>query len=250
MAAIRSRTRADGGTAHTVTWRLGGARGGAQQSETFVTAQAAAEFRRDVEAAGHRWPPGWVRGHGYLRPAPAVVAVPPPARHRLAEFGQEFVRTRTAIGPDTRTLYTAHLGRLDRWFAPIVGGPPHVEDLTRDHVRLLVNARERTGAAPKTIRNYHGLLFSVMEYAIERELRKDNPCRGTRLPDPEPVDADTDEEIMVFLTQAAVAAVVVALALGLPAQTSRAGTPASSPARVTSARRPAATLRRVMVRVR
>ncbi len=218
MAAIRGRRRSDGSTGYTVTWRLGGARAGAQQSETFDDDPAAAEaFRRAVEKAGHQWPPGWVKGAGYVHlaatvpalvvatpvaPAPVVALPPPTPVHRLADFGMQFARTRTGIGPDTRTLYARHAARMDAWLTPIVGGPPMVETLDRDHIRLLVNAREAAGAAPKTIRNYHGLLFSIMEYAIERRLRDDNPCRGTRLPEPQPIDPDTDEEIMVFLTEA------------------------------------------------
>lgn len=197
MATIRTRKRKNGTTAYAVTWRLGGRRGGHPESETFDTRREAQSFRLDVEAAGHAWPEGWVRGVGYVRTAP-VVEVPPPQDHRLLDFGKEFVRSRTAIGPDTRTLYAAHIGRMDTWLTPIVGGLPMVETLSKDHVRALVNAREQAGAAPKTIRNYHGLLFSVMEYAIERKLREGNPCRGTRLP--EPADTEDDEQ-MTFLTE-------------------------------------------------
>lgn len=197
MAAIRPRRRTNGTISYTVRWRLGGTRDGAWQSETFHARQAARDFKLDVEDAGHRWPAGWIKGAGYVR----VVDEPdaPPEPHRLLDFGLEFVKTRTGIGPDTRTLYAAHIGRMDTWLTPIVGGLPMVETLTNDHVRLLVNYRERVGAAPKTIRNYHGLLFSVMEYAIERKLREGNPCRGTRLP--EPADIDDDDQ-MTFLTEA------------------------------------------------
>lgn len=84
---------------------------------------------------------------------------------------------------------------------PIVGDLPTVEGLEADHVHRWVNAREKAGAAPKTIRNYHGLLFSLMEYAIECKLRTDNPCRKTRLPEPSGLDDDGDETI-TFLTEA------------------------------------------------
>lgn len=197
MAAIRPRKRKNGTTAYTVTWRLGGTRTGHPESETFDTRRAAQDFRLDVEAAGHQWPDDWIRGVGYVRLA--SVEARPQEPHRLLDFGLEFVKTRTGIGPDTRTLYAAHLARMETWLTPIVGALPMVETLTNDHVRLLVNYRERAGAAPKTIRNYHGLLFSVMEYAIERRLRESNPCRGTRLP--EPADIDDDDQ-MTFLTEA------------------------------------------------
>lgn len=197
MASIRERRRTNGTVGYTVAWRLGGTRTGHPESETFDTRREAQDFRLDVQAAGHQWPEGWVKGVGYVRVAP-VVEVPPPQEHRLLDFGTRFVRSRTAIGPDTRTLYSRHIGRMDAWLTPIVDGLPMVETLTNDHVRAFVNAREAAGAAPKTIRNYHGLLFSVMEYAIAQELREGNPCGGTRLP--EPADIDDDEQ-MTFLTE-------------------------------------------------
>ncbi|ACV79113.1 tyrosine-type recombinase/integrase [Nakamurella multipartita] len=36
--------------------------------------------------------------------------------------------------------------------------------------------------SPKTIRNLHGLLSASMEWAVQRGLRADNPCRGVSLP--------------------------------------------------------------------
>ena len=200
MAAIRPRRRSDGGTSYTVRWRLGGARDGAWQSETFHARIPARDFKADVEAAGHQWPQGWVRGVGYVRvfDEPAAPAQP----HRLADFGREFVDGRTGIGPDTRSDYLGQVERLDGWLTPIIGAPPVVEDLTADHVRRLVNTREAAGAAPKTISNYHGLLSAIMEYAIERGLRTSNPCRGARLPQPAGIDDEDGSETITFLTEA------------------------------------------------
>ena len=36
--------------------------------------------------------------------------------------------------------------------------------------------------SPKTIRNVHGLLSASMEWAVQRGLRVDNPCKGVSLP--------------------------------------------------------------------
>ncbi len=203
MAAIRSRRRSDGTTGYTVTWRDRGVREGRQQSETFDTRQAARDFSLDVEDAGHFWPQCWVKGAGYARPAAPEPPSPEPATepHRLVDFGREFVAQRTGIGADTRSDYLGQIERLDGWLIPLVGGLPLVETLTPKDVRAWVNAREKAGAKPKTIRNYHGLLFSVMEYAIEEKLRDGNPCRKTRLPDPDGLDEDGDETI-TFLTEA------------------------------------------------
>ena len=110
MAGIRSRKRTDGTTGYTVNWRLGGTRDGAQQSETFDTRPAANQFRLDVEAAGHRWPDGWVKGVGYLRVEPDDEAAP--ETHLLAEFGHEFVTSRTGIGAHTHSDYAGQIERL------------------------------------------------------------------------------------------------------------------------------------------
>jgi len=56
VAAVITRPRKDGSTAYLVRWRLGGGRDAAWQSETFSSARAAREFKRDVEAADHLWP--------------------------------------------------------------------------------------------------------------------------------------------------------------------------------------------------
>lgn len=50
------------------------------------------------------------------------------------------------------------------------------------------------GHAAKTIRNAHGLLFVVMEFAIKHGMIRLNPCQGTRMP-------ELDGREMRFLTQ-------------------------------------------------
>ncbi|HEU0130944.1 MAG TPA: site-specific integrase [Mycobacteriales bacterium] len=199
MAGIRTRTRSDGTVGYTVYWRLGGTRAGAQQSETFDSRQEARDFALDVEAAGHQWPAGWVRGVGYVRLADEPAAAPEP--HRLLDFGREFVAQRTGIGPDTRSDYLSQVQRLDGWLTSLFGAAPLVEHLSADDVRRLVNAREAAGAAPKTISNYHGLLSAIMGYAVERNLRADNPCRGARLPKSTGLVDEDGSETITFLTE-------------------------------------------------
>jgi integrase len=77
---------------------------------------------------------------------------------------------------------------------------PLVETLIDTDIRRWVNQREAAGAAPKTIGNYHGLMFGIMAHAVRKGLRADNPCADTKLPRADD-DADTDDE-MVFLTEA------------------------------------------------
>ncbi|GGV80366.1 hypothetical protein GCM10015535_18290 [Streptomyces gelaticus] len=97
------------------------------------------------------------------------------------------------------------------WF-----GPYSVEDgegsITREMVQDWVNDLEtgrpapldppdrkpRTKHKPKTVHNEHGLLFSILQAAVDAEpsLRASNPCAKTRLPR---LDGAEDEEEMVFL---------------------------------------------------
>lgn len=95
-----------------------------------------------------------MKGVGYVRLAEE--AAPAPAPRALTDFGGEYVAQLTAIGPDTRSDYVGMIERLAGWLEPIIGGAPTVEALDTLHVRQWVNAREAAGAAPKTIRNYHG----------------------------------------------------------------------------------------------
>jgi integrase len=203
VASIRTRRRADGGRSYEVRWRLGGTADGTEQSETIRDDKIKARnFKQDVEDAGHQWPEGWVKGVGYVQRAPEPE--PEPAQpHLLTDFGREYVDQLTGVGPDTRSDYVGMIDRLAEWLEPIVGATPTVEGLEKVHVRKWVNAREAAGAAPKTIRNYHGLLFSLMEHAIEEgKLRADNPCRKTRLPEPDGFDDEDGSETITFLDEA------------------------------------------------
>jgi len=62
MAWIDKKKRSDGGVSARVVWRLGGARDGAYQSETFsagtdaMNMERARGFKSMVDAAGQRWP--------------------------------------------------------------------------------------------------------------------------------------------------------------------------------------------------
>lgn len=69
MAWQVKRTRKDGIRSIRVAWHDKNLK--KPQSETFLASQkrAADAFLRDVEAAGNRWPEGWVPGEGYPPPS-------------------------------------------------------------------------------------------------------------------------------------------------------------------------------------
>lgn len=102
MAWIERKKRADGGTSARVVWRHGGGRDGAYQSETFsagrdpANMERARGFKSMVDATGQRWPEGWVRGEGFVRPSGGDPMRPPP---RFDEIAEEHVRQIVDLSP-------------------------------------------------------------------------------------------------------------------------------------------------------
>jgi integrase len=166
MASIRRRTRKDGTTSYTVVWREGGGYG-PYKAET-VTDEHSAELLRDyLNANGQSYTMAseafrQSRAHG---PTLAdIVAV------HLSGLTGVTVRTKADYARDARTHIVPHLGHI------------RAGQITRAHVKAWVNQLAAAGVAPKSIANYHGLLASVMNTAIETGARADNPCKGVRLP--------------------------------------------------------------------
>ena len=71
---------------------------------------------------------------------------------------------------------------LDRELTELLGRATIVGGLTETDVRRWVNGRvaQPKSGAPKTVSNYHGLLFAVYATAVRHGLRPDNPCAGYR----------------------------------------------------------------------
>ena len=136
-----------------------------------------------MEVAGHEWPQDWVRGEGWVAPTPAPVRVTF-AEVATAEggyFEQQARRVkRGKLKPYTlhrdRRTYALHFEEL---FGHVV-----FEELGAEEIGDWVDDQVEAGSAPKTIRNRHGLLSSVMKHGRMRmSLRGDNPCELTELPD-------------------------------------------------------------------
>jgi integrase len=196
MAALVTRPRRDGSVAYKVQWRLGGARQGLWQSETFDDRREALRFQTMVEAHGELWPTGWVKGWGFSAP-PALPSSS--AGTLLVTFGLSYVRRLTSAGPDTQTRYLAQVSLLSAWITDATGKVPTLEAFTSDDDRDWINARRRAGASPKTIANYHGLLAAIFKDAVAKDLIAKNPCQGVRLP----VRDFSNEEVedTAFLTE-------------------------------------------------
>ncbi|WP_260463047.1 hypothetical protein [Streptomyces sp. TRM72054] len=66
MAYVKDRVRRDGSVYYTAMWRAGGTAGGKQESEVFDEEPAAQRFKDLVNGHGQNWPPGWIRGQGFV----------------------------------------------------------------------------------------------------------------------------------------------------------------------------------------
>jgi integrase len=187
MATVTTRKLSSDETRWVVRWVVGGGRrepGRKQDSATLERFNDALRFKLDVEEAGHFWPRNWTKdeyGMAVLRDEER------PAQRKtftyVAERYFEHQRGRVAKGRlksftvhKYRRIYALHLepmlGQQD--FAAI-----ELEDVEEWMVGLI-----EAGASPKSIRNWHGVLFSIMAHGQLREkLRRDNPCEASELPE-------------------------------------------------------------------
>jgi integrase len=185
MAWIQRKQRSDGGTSAAVRWRLGGARSGPMQTETFSADnddQKLARpqgFQRMVEAAGHEWPDGWVKGMGFVRPREDADPMQPPPT--VGKMGEEYVRQIVDLSPGQRKRYLDQV----RILAAVEVSSPRgmyrpfdrpVSSVHEADVKAWLIGWDRS---LKTKANYHGLLYGVFNYAVEQGFLTVNPCART-----------------------------------------------------------------------
>lgn len=208
MAYIERRPpHKDGTNVYRVKWRLGGGRDGRKVYEQFTNLDDAKEFKKLVDDAGQQWPTGWVPGSGFVSEEDTR-----PGDVPWLDWCRRYVERLTGIQEDTRETY---LGEIDRHLSlmrhTLMDGtvlPATIGTITTDDVQDWVRAEEagerdpndpdrwlRRPAAPKSIQNRHGLMWCIVQAAVDAGLRTTNCCSGTRLPR---IDAGTQEE-MVFL---------------------------------------------------
>lgn len=208
MAYIQERPQKNGAVTYQVRWIDGGGRTGEKQSERFGDRGAAEQFKNLVNAHGQHWPHGWVKGQGFVE-EPAV-----PGDVPLDSYAARYVDRLTGIDERTREDYhreiRLHLSVLRHTDHAGNQHPATICNLNQDDVTDWVRAEEkgepdpddpekwlRRPADPKSIANRHGLLFCIVQAAIDADpqLRTMNCCKRTKLPR---VDDHTVEE-MTFL---------------------------------------------------
>ncbi len=179
------------GTSWQVKWRKGGRRDAPWSSETFGHEARAEAFRLDVEAAGDNWPAGWVKGQGYVVTAQPKVTL----MREVAEDYFQLQSRRVARGKIA--AYTVHR-YLRTWvlhMSETFEGMACAE-VTKADIDGWIDAQMEAGWSAKSIRNRHGIFYSVMQHGVlEMDLRPNHPSKGVELPQ---ADAREARQIRFF----------------------------------------------------
>ena len=181
VAWVEQRKRGDGGVSARVIWRLGGARDGDRQVETFSVGSDAQNlfraegFKKMVDSAGQRWPEGWVKGEGFVRPPGE--SDPLKAPPRFVDIGAEYVRQIVDLSPGQRKKYLGHFNVLAKTKVQgqLLFTRP-VTSLTEADIKAWLIEWDRS---LKTKANYHGLIHGVFAYAMKQGYLQANPAMGT-----------------------------------------------------------------------
>jgi integrase len=212
MAYVKPSINKDGVvTSYRVRWRLGGSRDGDWQAERFDGDEAGAEaadiFCQAVNDAGQQWPPGWVKGVGYIDPTAGVEDA-----CLFRNYAREVIKTKTGVGERYRNDC---MTELENYLIPTFGNCDirSTEHFSKATVAAWVNQMSQTYVwrgskrklmSPKTLKNLFGLLSSILSEAVNAEppLRDRNPCKLVRLPrtDDDGVQDGERSENMEFMT--------------------------------------------------
>ncbi|MEU2823007.1 hypothetical protein ABZ763_12190 [Streptomyces bacillaris] len=213
MASLVPRKNKAGAiTSYQVKWRLGGT--GDWQTERFDDSGPAKIFKQAVEEHVHQWPPGWVKGEGYVSPD-----ADDESQYQFERYARRSIENRTAGAYYKRQRIRA----LEMYIFPTFA---HCDIRSAEHfskatVGAWINKMRQTKVrrgnskkvkdmAPETLR---GLLSSVLKEAMlaEPPLRDRNPCDLTRLPkddDHGVEDDDSGDDQMECMTPEEVAGLV------------------------------------------
>lgn len=167
MRTVSQHRAQDGTTTYRVRYRLGGK----ETSETFFRLSDAEMFRDILgNGKGERLAAAlsWLE----QRRNGAVVDTVTFGQWFEAYLGQLTGVTARTLG-DYRSIHRRYLSHLD---------PLPLVVLNRSHVTDLVNAMDRAGRAPKTIKQAVHMLSTCLQLAIDAGHITSNPCRGVRLP--------------------------------------------------------------------
>lgn len=178
MAWITARQLSDGSTSYTVQWRD---LRGRKPSETFALARdgsndpadEARRFKLLVEAHGNDWPPGWVRGQGFvgLRSGRTV-------RDQVDRHMELSTRRSPGTLQRDRRRVDTYLPTTDPLAATPIEMVRHSDVLA--WVRRLQDRPSKQGGtlSAKTVSNTLALVSAALELAVRDGDIPANPARG------------------------------------------------------------------------
>lgn len=203
---------------YQVKWNVGGKVANGHGSETFRDPKKAEHFKSAVILASEQYPPNFLPGQGddgwcddatFARYLGRADELEKPSVPIFRNYAETVIKSMSGIQGSTRRRYRNIVEQhINPWFgdaamndvkaisATTIGA--WVNDLS-DGVNAPDTGEPRRKLKPKTIRNVHGVLYTLVQNAVDAEppLRTTNPCEKTRLPSLD--DGEGDEE-MVFLT--------------------------------------------------
>jgi integrase len=116
-----------------------------------------------------------------LRPLVAeTIVAPPRERITVADAGRRHLEHLAALGRKRSTLMD-YESALRVHLAPYFGARA-IDSLTADDVERFMAAKRREGRAPKSIRNYVGVLHGICAFAVKRRWVDANPRAAVDLP--------------------------------------------------------------------
>lgn len=163
MRSVQVKQNRDGSTSYRVRYRLDGK----QKVETFYDAEAADEFAGVLSAIGPRAALAWLDANQATEHTGVT----------LDEWAERHIAALTGITDGTRGEYRRMYAR--EW-SKSLGALP-LTAIDRESVARAVNELS-SRRSDKTVRNYHGLLFAILDTAVEAGEIPRNPCKGIRLP--------------------------------------------------------------------
>lgn len=190
MASISVRTRADGTPTYRVNYRM--VPGGAPTSDTFTTLDGAEYYKALVERIG---------GQAAREKRNAADR---PQAPTLAQTLEAYIAQAPDLTAGTAAEYRRVMKRSG--ITARLGDLP-VNLIDQADVRAWLTARTATVGevtkrppSPKTLRNEHGLLSTVLGYALEQGHVPVNAAKGIRLPRVTPAAKRvlTDEEFLAI----------------------------------------------------
>ena len=174
-ASIRPRPRRDGTVAYDVRFR----QDGSQRTLSFDNAVGAEKWANILRSVGP------VEALAFLKITTADSCP------TVADYAEHYINIKSGIEGMTRDHYRMYM-RLH--IGPTLGHLP-LDAVSSDTIANWINLSAASGAASKTIKNWHGFLSAMFQSAVESDppLIGRNPCTRSRLP-------ESEHKEMVFLS--------------------------------------------------